>query len=116
MRGKSVASLPRLWCLTNSLVVVMTNKFTELRRRVIRRCVHGLNCLALRDDRVPSDGVFVADAANGLAAIVVYSGRGLEYQSNQDRSKTPLEVLKIVRDSVEFITKEDNFNHKHQHP
>ena len=73
-----------------------SDKFTELRRRVMRRCVYALNTLALRDDRVPLDGAFDAAAANGLAAIVAYSASGHEYEGAGEWVKPPTKLLAIV--------------------
>lgn len=81
-----------------------TDEFTELRRRVMRRCVYALNALALRDDRVPRDGAFDAAAANALAAIVAYSASGREYENPGGRVKSPLALLKIVRGKPEIRT------------
>ena len=77
--------------------MVLTDQFTELRRRVMRRCVYALNALALRDDRVPRDGAFDAAAANGLAAIVAYSAIGREYEGSHGRVKSPRALLAIVK-------------------
>lgn len=72
------------------------DEFTDLRRRVMRRCVYALNTLALRDDRLPRDGAFDAAAANALAAIVAYSSRGAEYRPNSDQVRSPLALVPIV--------------------
>lgn len=79
-----------------------TDEFTELRRRVMRRCVYALNALALRDDRVPRDGAFDAAAANALAAIVAYSASGREYEKPGGKVKSPTELLKLVRGKPEI--------------
>ncbi len=84
--------------------VAPTDGFTELRRRVMRRCVYGLNALALRDDRVPRDGAFDAAAANGLAAIVAHSANGSEYERNHGRVKPPRALLAIARGDAETGT------------
>lgn len=84
--------------------VAATDEFTELRRRVMRRCVYALNALALRDDRVPRDGAFDAAAANGLAAIVAYSTSGREYERNDRWVKPPTALLEIVRRDAEVRT------------
>lgn len=72
------------------------DKFTELRRRVMRRCVYALNTLALKDDRLPRDGAFDAAAANALAAIVAHRSRGAEYRPKSDQVKSPLTLIGIV--------------------
>ena len=80
-----------------------TDEFTELRRRVMRRCVYALNALALRDDRVPRDGAFDAAAANALAAIVAYKASGREYTSG-GWVESPTALLAIVREGPEIKT------------
>ena len=81
-----------------------TDEFTELRRRVMRRCVYALNALALRDDRVPRDGAFDAAAANALAAIVAYKATGREYTSGGSRVESPTALLAIVTREPEIKT------------
>ncbi len=80
------------------------DEFTELRRRVMRRCVYALNALALRDDRVPRDGAFDAAAANALAAIVAYAASGREYKSGSSWVKPPADLLAIVTRETEVRT------------
>ena len=82
--------------------VASTDEFTELRRRVMRRCVYALNALALRDDRVPRDGAFDAAAANALAAIVAYMASGREYKSDGGWVQSPTALLAIVRREPEI--------------
>ena len=82
--------------------VASTDEFTELRRRVMRRCVYALNALALRDDRVPRDGAFDAAAANALAAIVAYKASGREYKSDGGWVQSPTALLEIVRRQPEI--------------
>ena len=78
--------------------------FSKVRCRVMRRCVYALNTLAMRDDRLPRDGAFDAAAANGLAAIVALQDEGLEYEANEDRVKSPMALLKIVRNDSDLRT------------
>ena len=85
-------------------MMVLTHEFTELRRRVMRRCVYARNSLALRDDRVPRDGAFDAAAANALAAIVAYGASGHEYTSDGGRVKSPTALLAIVAQDPEIKT------------
>ena len=84
--------------------VVLTDEFTELRRRVMRRCVYALNALALRDDRLPRDGAFDAAAANALAAIVAYGGSGREYTRDGGRVESPMKLLEVVGQDPEIKT------------
>lgn len=81
-----------------------TDEFTELRRRVMRRCVYALNALALRDDRVPRDGAFDAAAANALAAIVAFKASGREYKGGGSWVQSPAALLALVRREPEIKT------------
>ena len=84
--------------------VASTDEFTELRRRVMRRCVYALNALALRDDWVPRDGAFDAAAANALAAIVAYKASGCEYKGGGGWVESPTALLALVRREPEIKT------------
>ena len=81
-----------------------TDEFTELRRRVMRRCVYALNALALRDDRVPRDGAFDAAAANALAAIVAYKASGREYKSVDGWVESPTALMAIIKKDPKIKT------------
>ena len=74
------------------------DEFTELRRRVLRRCVYALNSLALRDDRVPPDGAFDAAISNGLAAIVAHESAGNEYEKNREFVKPAMSLLDVAKE------------------
>ena len=89
-------------CIGYIHAVASTDEFTELRRRVMRRCVYALNALALRDDRVPRDGAFDAAAANALAAIVAYIASGREYTSGGGWVQSPAALLAIARREPEI--------------
>jgi hypothetical protein len=53
----------------------------QLRVRVLRRVVYGLNTLALEEGRVPAEGLFDAAVANGVAAILSAEQPGTEFAS-----------------------------------
>jgi hypothetical protein len=60
---------------------MIDDEFWQLRVKVLRRVVYGLNTLALEGGRVPAEGPFDVAVANGVAAILSAEQPGTEVDS-----------------------------------
>lgn len=73
----------------------MSNKFKQVRRKILRRTVFATNVHAMSSGAVSPDGSFDAAAANALALMVSYEVKGAEYDK-AGRVRSPLELLDVV--------------------
>lgn len=73
----------------------MSEQFSALRQRVLRRVRYATNTHALLDDRVPPEGPFDAALTNGLLAIVAEEWPGAELRKG-GRLKAARELLEVI--------------------